>query len=88
VSAVSAAFEQAAAESRAALVGYVPAGFPSVAGAISAAQATVKGLNEITERVLGIAPKSVSPVSATPASKQQDRTSAAQAASRRPSRSL
>jgi tryptophan synthase alpha chain len=37
VSAVSAAFAKAAAENRAALVGYIPAGFPSAAGAIAAA---------------------------------------------------
>jgi tryptophan synthase alpha chain len=34
---VAAVFEQAAAERRAALVGYLPAGFPSVPGAIAAA---------------------------------------------------
>jgi tryptophan synthase alpha chain len=39
MSAVSAAFEKAAAEDRAALVGYLPAGFPSVDGAIAAARA-------------------------------------------------
>ena len=37
MSAVSAAFEKAAAEQRAALVGYVPAGFPSVDDGIEAA---------------------------------------------------
>jgi len=37
MTAVSDAFEAAAAEDRAALVGYVPAGFPSVDGAIEAA---------------------------------------------------
>ena len=37
-SAVTAAFEKAAAEDRAALVGYLPAGFPSVDGAIAAAR--------------------------------------------------
>jgi tryptophan synthase alpha chain len=37
VSAVAGAFEKAKAENRAALVGYVPAGFPSVPGAIAAA---------------------------------------------------
>jgi tryptophan synthase alpha chain len=37
VSAVTAAFEKAAAENRAALVGYLPAGFPSADGAIAAA---------------------------------------------------
>lgn len=35
--ALSAAFEKAAAEDRAALIGYLPAGFPSVDGAIEAA---------------------------------------------------
>ena len=39
MTAVSNAFEKAAAENRAALVGYLPAGFPSVAGAIAAAVA-------------------------------------------------
>jgi tryptophan synthase alpha chain len=39
VSAVTAAFRAAAADDRAALVGYLPAGFPSVAGAIRAATA-------------------------------------------------
>jgi tryptophan synthase alpha chain len=37
VSAVSVAFEKAAAQDRAALVGYLPAGYPSVDGAIEAA---------------------------------------------------
>src|SRR5258708_39134965 len=36
---VSAAFARAAGETRAALVGYLPAGFPSVPGAIAAATA-------------------------------------------------
>jgi tryptophan synthase alpha chain len=39
VSQLSAAFEKAAAQDRAALVGYLPAGFPSVDGAIRAATA-------------------------------------------------
>ena len=39
MSTVTAAFEKAAAEGRAALVGYLPAGFPSVDGAIEAAVA-------------------------------------------------
>ncbi len=39
MTAVGIAFEEAAAQDRAALVGYVPAGFPSVAGAIEAALA-------------------------------------------------
>jgi tryptophan synthase alpha chain len=49
VSAVSAAFEQAAAENRAALVGYVPAGFPSMAGAVSAAQAMAEAGADVIE---------------------------------------
>ncbi len=40
---VSIAFEKAKAENRAALVGYLPAGFPSYEGAIAAAQAMVDG---------------------------------------------
>ena len=46
---VSVAFERAARERRAALVGYVPAGFPSVAGAISAATAMAKAGADIIE---------------------------------------
>ena len=38
VSGVTVAFEKAAAENRAALVGYLPAGFPTVDGAIAAAR--------------------------------------------------
>jgi tryptophan synthase alpha chain len=49
VSAVSAAFDKAAAEHRAALVGYVPAGFPSVAGAIDAAIAIADAGADIIE---------------------------------------
>ena len=39
MSTVSVAFGKAAAEGRAALVGYLPAGFPTVDGAIEAAVA-------------------------------------------------
>jgi tryptophan synthase alpha chain len=39
VSPVALAFEKAAAENRAALIGYLPAGFPTVEGAITAARA-------------------------------------------------
>jgi tryptophan synthase alpha chain len=46
---VSAAFERAAREGRAALVGYLPAGFPSVAGAISAATAMARAGADIIE---------------------------------------
>ena len=42
MSAVSLAFEKAAAEGRAALIGYLPAGFPSVGGAIAAATAMAR----------------------------------------------
>lgn len=49
MSAVSAAFEKAAAENRAALVGYLPAGFPSTAGAISAALAIAEAGADIIE---------------------------------------
>ncbi len=46
---LSAAFERAAAERRAALVGYLPAGFPSVDGAITAATAMSKSGADIVE---------------------------------------
>jgi tryptophan synthase alpha chain len=46
---VSAAFAQAAEQQRAALVGYVPAGFPSVAGAIEAATAMARSGVDILE---------------------------------------
>ena len=46
---VGAAFEQAAAERRAALVGYLPAGFPSVDGAIAAATAMARAGADIIE---------------------------------------
>jgi tryptophan synthase alpha chain len=49
VSAVGAVFEKAAAENRAALVGYMPAGFPSVDGAIAAALAMAEGGADIVE---------------------------------------
>jgi len=49
VSAVSAAFEKAAADGRAALVGYLPAGFPSVQGAVAAAQALAEGGADVVE---------------------------------------
>jgi tryptophan synthase alpha chain len=49
VSLVSAAFEQAAAEDRAALVGYLPAGFPSVDGAIAAAVAMAEAGADVVE---------------------------------------
>jgi len=49
VSAVSAAFEKAAAEERAALVGYLPAGFPSVDGAIEAAIAIAEAGADVIE---------------------------------------
>lgn len=46
---VGAAFARAAGEHRAALVGYVPAGFPSVAGAIAAATAMATAGADIVE---------------------------------------
>jgi tryptophan synthase alpha chain len=49
VSAVSAAFEKAAAEDRAALVGYLPAGFPSADGAIAAAVAMAESGVDVIE---------------------------------------
>jgi tryptophan synthase alpha chain len=49
VSPVSAAFEKAAAENRAALVGYLPAGYPSVDGAIAAAVAMAESGADIIE---------------------------------------
>jgi tryptophan synthase alpha chain len=49
MSAVAAAFKQAAAEDRAALVGYLPAGYPSVDGAIAAAVAIAKSGADIIE---------------------------------------
>jgi tryptophan synthase alpha chain len=49
VTAVAAAFEAAAAEDRAALVGYVPAGFPSVPGAIEAAIAIAESGADVIE---------------------------------------
>jgi tryptophan synthase alpha chain len=49
VSLVSAAFGKAAAEDRAALVGYLPAGFPSVDGAIAAAVAMAEAGADVVE---------------------------------------
>jgi tryptophan synthase alpha chain len=49
VTAVGDAFEHAAAQNRAALVGYLPAGFPSVAGAIEAALAIAGAGADIIE---------------------------------------
>jgi len=49
VTAVGDAFEAAAAEDRAALVGYVPAGFPSVDGAIEAALAMAQAGVDVME---------------------------------------
>jgi tryptophan synthase alpha chain len=46
---VSAAFERAAAEGRAALIGYLPAGFPSVEGAIEAAIAIAEAGADVIE---------------------------------------
>jgi len=47
--AVTRAFERAAAEHRAALIGYLPAGFPSVDGAITAATAMAEAGADIIE---------------------------------------
>jgi len=49
MSSVSEAFAQAAAGHRAALVGYLPAGFPSVGGAIEAAQAMAQAGADVIE---------------------------------------
>jgi len=49
MSAVSEAFARAAAGNRAALVGYLPAGFPSVGGAIEAAQAMAQAGADVIE---------------------------------------
>ena len=49
VSAVAAAFEKAAAQDRAALVGYVPAGFPTVPGAIEAIVAMAEAGVDVVE---------------------------------------
>ncbi|MDQ1709319.1 MAG: tryptophan synthase alpha chain [Frankiaceae bacterium] len=49
MSAIAAAFERARAQSRAALVGYLPAGFPTVDGAIEAIEAMVRGGVDIVE---------------------------------------
>jgi tryptophan synthase alpha chain len=49
VSAVGLAFEKAAADGRAALVGYLPAGFPTVDGAIAAALAMAEAGADVVE---------------------------------------
>ena len=49
MSAVTIAFEKAAAQNRAALIGYLPAGFPSVPGAIEAAIAMADAGADIIE---------------------------------------
>ena len=49
MSAVTTAFGKAAAENRAALIGYLPAGFPSVDGAIGAAVAMAEAGADIVE---------------------------------------
>jgi tryptophan synthase alpha chain len=49
VSPLTAVFNQARAEGRAALVGYLPAGYPSVAGAISALRAMVNAGVDVVE---------------------------------------
>ena len=49
MSQVTVAFEKAAAENRAALVGYLPAGFPTVAGAIAAACAIADAGADVIE---------------------------------------
>src|SRR5580704_4798930 len=49
MSAVSVAFGKASADDRAALVGYLPAGFPTVDGAIAAAQAMAQAGADIIE---------------------------------------
>jgi tryptophan synthase alpha chain len=49
MSLVGAAFEKAAAEDRAALIGYLPAGFPSVDGAIAAARAIAAAGADVVE---------------------------------------
>ena len=49
VSGVARAFEKASAENRAALIGYLPAGFPSVDGAITAAVAMAEAGADIIE---------------------------------------
>jgi tryptophan synthase alpha chain len=49
MTAVGGAFEKASAEGRAAVVGYLPAGFPSVAGAIDAAVAMAQSGADVVE---------------------------------------
>ena len=48
-SAVTVAFGKASADNRAALVGYLPAGFPTVDGAVAAAQAMARAGADIIE---------------------------------------
>jgi tryptophan synthase alpha chain len=49
VTGIAAAFEKAAADGRAVLVGYLPAGFPSIGGAVEAARAIVSAGADIIE---------------------------------------
>jgi tryptophan synthase alpha chain len=49
MSAIAGAFERASREDRAALIGYLPAGFPSVPGAIAAATAMAQAGADIVE---------------------------------------
>jgi tryptophan synthase alpha chain len=49
MSAVTAAFEKASTDGRAALIGYLPAGFPSVDGGVAAARAIAKAGADIVE---------------------------------------
>ena len=49
MSGVSAAFEKATADGRAALIGYLPAGFPSVDGAVAAATALAEAGADVVE---------------------------------------
>jgi tryptophan synthase alpha chain len=46
---IAAVFDRAATEGRAALIGYLPAGFPSVAGAVDAATAMARAGTDIIE---------------------------------------
>ena len=49
MSGIAGAFERASREDRAALIGYLPAGFPSVPGAIAAATAIAQAGADIVE---------------------------------------
>ncbi|MEO6713116.1 MAG: tryptophan synthase subunit alpha [Mycobacteriales bacterium] len=49
MTAIAAAFDAARADNRAALIGYLPAGFPSVEGAIAAIEAMIRGGVDIVE---------------------------------------